>query len=110
MRLAPHIYATTHGADDAAGAVAVKNAIAEALERRLAAGQIAGWEATAITTDEDWLEEGLLRDPIDAATGGGLPVVYVNVTKDEDDPRQSERDDSDLIEAFALRPVTVPDR
>jgi hypothetical protein len=34
--------------------IAVKEAIAETLERKRAAGLLTGYEATAITSDEDW--------------------------------------------------------
>lgn len=113
MRLGARIYATTGGFDDRASAIAVKDAIGDALAARRAAGLLAGYEATVIATDEDWEEQGLDREVIDDVTGGALPVIYVNVTYDADDPRQRDADHRELVEAFELRPVlevTEPDR
>jgi hypothetical protein len=113
MRLGARIYATTHGCEDRPCALAAKDAIAEALAQRRAAGLLAGYEATVIASDEDWEEQGLDREVIDAVTGGGLPVIYVNITYDADDPRQRDADHADLVEMFRLRPVlevTEPER
>jgi hypothetical protein len=113
VRLGARIYATTHGCEDRAYALAVKDAIAEKLAQRREAGLITGYEATAIGSDEDWEEQGLDREVIDEVTGGGLPVIYVNITYDADDPRQRDADHSDIVEMFHLLPVlevTEPDR
>lgn len=113
MRLGARIYATTHGCEDRACALAVKDAIAEALAQRRADRLLTGYEATAIASDEEWELQGLDRELIDEVTGGGLPVIYVNITYDVDDPGQSGADHSDLVEMFHLLPVlevTAPER
>jgi hypothetical protein len=113
MRLGARIYATTRRCDDVPTTIAVKEAIAETLERKRAAGLLTGYEATAITSDEDWEEEGLDRETIDAVTGGDLPLVYVNITYDTDDPRQRDADHADVVEMFRLQlvlEVTEPHR
>jgi hypothetical protein len=46
-------------------------------------------------------------------TGGDLPLVYVNITYDTDDPRQRDADHADVVEMFRLQlvlEVTEPHR
>jgi hypothetical protein len=105
MRLAARIYVTTRPLADAEAALAARRALGQALRERLEQGVIAGYEAIAIASEEDWVEEGLDREPIEAVTGGRLPIVCVNVTRDADDPRQSAANDDDLIAEFGLRTV-----
>lgn len=113
MRLSARIYATTHGFRDRAGAIVVKDEIGDALAQRRSAGLLAGYEATVIASDDDWEEEGLDREVLEEVTGGRQPFIYVNVTRDVDDPVQAAAGDGDLVEAFQLEPVlevTEPQR
>jgi hypothetical protein len=113
MRLGARIYATTAGVHDAGSALAVRARLGEALAARLADGLLAGYETGSVSSDEQWEDEGMDREVIDAVTGGALPVVYANLTYDADDPRQRDADHGDLIRAFALQPayeVTPPER
>ena len=113
MRLGARIYATTEGFADAAGAVARRGELGEALEHRLEDGLISGYIAGSVTSEAQWDDESVDRAVIDAVTGGALPVVYANLTYDADDERQAGADLRDLLEAFGLRiaqEITPPAR
>src|SRR5262249_40976236 len=87
VRLGARIYVTAAGFDDADGAVARRGELGAALGAILQEGLIAGYIAGSVTSEEQWDDEGVERAPIDALTGGALPVVYANITYDADDPR-----------------------
>jgi hypothetical protein len=81
MRLAARIYVTTQGMDDADAARAVRRALGRALRERLEQGLIAGYEAIAIASEQDWVEEGLDRETIEAVTGGRLPPALESIPR-----------------------------
>ena len=105
MRLGARFYATTDGCEDERRALATRVAIGDALAERLAAGLLTGYTATAVMSDEQWEDEGLDRELVEAVTGSHVPVIYVNITFDADDPRQRDADYRELLERFGLRPV-----
>jgi hypothetical protein len=113
VRLGARIYVTADGIADAASALALRARIAEALQRHLQDGLLSGYEVGSVTSEDQWADEGMDRDIIEPVTGGALPVVYVNLSYDADDPRQRDADHSQVIEAFGLREayeVTPPER
>ena len=104
MRLGARVYVTAR-ADDEPAAVALRGEIGAALAPLLELGQVSGYRAVAVGSEEEWDEQDVDREAIEAATGGVLPIVYVAVGYDGDDPAQPGADVTSVIERFNLQPA-----
>jgi hypothetical protein len=104
MRLGARVYVTAQP-DDEPAAIALRGEIGAALASLLEHGQLAGYRAVAVGSEEDWDEQDVDREAIDGATGGGLPIVYLAVSYDDDDPAQPGPDVGRVIKRFNLQPA-----
>jgi hypothetical protein len=105
MSLATRIYVTEQGATDHDSTVRLAREIGADLHKLLDDGLLEGFQSVAITSEEHFEQDDLPRELVEGVTEGRLPAVYVNLTYDDENPRQTGADHTDFLFARGLRPA-----
>ncbi|HMG57919.1 MAG TPA: hypothetical protein VK601_30665 [Kofleriaceae bacterium] len=80
MKLQTRLFVTTQGCADADAARELAFSLAPPLDELYDRKVIAGYQALAIKTEDDYDEHDLDRPLIERETHGVLPAVFLNVT------------------------------
>jgi hypothetical protein len=104
VRLGANVFVSAPAADEAE-AIALRGEIGAALRPLLDGGEIAGYRAVAVASEEDWDEHDIDRDVLEAVSGGVLPIVYLAISYDADVAAQPGPGVGRVIERFSLQPA-----